>query len=415
MKYKHANSGGATNSERYLKKLCDRTFLSLWSYSGVYRDQGNGDVGSDAQNPISHKGHGKELCDLLVVFENKILIFSDKDCKYNSTNNPIQDWARWYVAAIDKSAKQIWGAERWIRQFPNRLFLDRACTQKFPVSIPPIDKAKFHRIVVAHGTSHPNREINGCAKSLKIIPAIVGPMHYDRNTRSSGQPEAKIVPFAVGQVNPAKGFVHILDDKSLDVVLLTRDTIADFLEYLEKKEAFITSGYLEFGNSEEDLLATYLSSFQQEGGHNFIVPHGFEKLFIHGGLWESFVRSPQRRAKIIADEVSYTWDRNIERRTNQYKNSNFYSPPGIDPNKLLQFNFDHHEKLLRIFAKESRLARRALSIALLELIERGKRYSFSSSVIKPKTTGRPYYIFSRSIDLTIFHMKGTDLAALMLL
>ena len=67
---------GVTDAERSLKRLCDRSFLSLWSHAGIYRDQGK--VG---------KGHGKEVCDLLVVFEDHIIIFSDKDCKYPNTGN----------------------------------------------------------------------------------------------------------------------------------------------------------------------------------------------------------------------------------------------------------------------------------------------------------------------------------------
>ncbi len=43
---------GITPAERYLKQLCDHTFLSLWSYPGVYRDQG-----------VSTQGIGKEICD----------------------------------------------------------------------------------------------------------------------------------------------------------------------------------------------------------------------------------------------------------------------------------------------------------------------------------------------------------------
>ena len=57
---------GTTPTERYLKKLCDHTFLSLWSYPGVYRDQYAGEGGD-----------GKEVCDLLVVFENDVIVFSD--------------------------------------------------------------------------------------------------------------------------------------------------------------------------------------------------------------------------------------------------------------------------------------------------------------------------------------------------
>ena len=62
-----SRAGGITDSERYLKNLCDHTFLSLWSYPNAYRDQKG-----------SSKGDGKELCDLLVVFENHVIIFSDK-------------------------------------------------------------------------------------------------------------------------------------------------------------------------------------------------------------------------------------------------------------------------------------------------------------------------------------------------
>src|SRR5215213_3001984 len=51
---------GITPAERLLKQLCDRSFLSMWSYSGIYRDQGR----------PNQKGDGKEVCDLVVVFEN---------------------------------------------------------------------------------------------------------------------------------------------------------------------------------------------------------------------------------------------------------------------------------------------------------------------------------------------------------
>jgi hypothetical protein len=49
---------GVTPSERYLKQLCDLTFLSLWSHPAIYRDQ-----------RIAERSEGKELADLLVVFD----------------------------------------------------------------------------------------------------------------------------------------------------------------------------------------------------------------------------------------------------------------------------------------------------------------------------------------------------------
>lgn len=33
-------AAGTTAAERYLGSLCERTFLSMWSYPSVFRDQG---------------------------------------------------------------------------------------------------------------------------------------------------------------------------------------------------------------------------------------------------------------------------------------------------------------------------------------------------------------------------------------
>ena len=97
-------SEGVTAAERYLKKLCDRSFLSLWSYTGIFRDQGK----------TGTSGDGKEVCDLLVVFQDHVLIFSDKACAFPDTGHLALDWSRWFRKAILKSAAQVWGAECWI-------------------------------------------------------------------------------------------------------------------------------------------------------------------------------------------------------------------------------------------------------------------------------------------------------------
>lgn len=61
-------SEGLTVSEKKLAALGYQTFLRLWSYPNPYKLQSN----------------GKELCDLLIVFDNHIIIFSDKDCVYGT-------------------------------------------------------------------------------------------------------------------------------------------------------------------------------------------------------------------------------------------------------------------------------------------------------------------------------------------
>jgi hypothetical protein len=41
-------------------------------------------------------------------------------------------------------------AERWLREHPDRVFLDRACTERFLLALPPSKRTKVHQIVVAH-------------------------------------------------------------------------------------------------------------------------------------------------------------------------------------------------------------------------------------------------------------------------
>jgi hypothetical protein len=150
---------GATPAEKYLAFLCENTFLSLWSYPSTFRNQG-----------LKNGGHGKEVCDLLVVFENDIVIFSDKQGSFPRTGDTRQDWCRWFKKAILASANQIFGAERWIAKFPDQLFLDRACTQRFPIALPDPNKVCFHRIVVAHDVIEACREQLGAAEASQFVP-----------------------------------------------------------------------------------------------------------------------------------------------------------------------------------------------------------------------------------------------------
>ena len=250
---------GITPGERYLKDLCDRTFLSLWSYPGLYRDQGK----------TSREADGKELADLLVVFENDIIIFSDKHCDFPGTGDVDVDWARWFRNSVLGGASQVWGAERWLRAHPERVFTDRKCSKPFPVPIPRGTAARFHRIVVAHGSSQRCAQFFGgdSSWSCMIAPRIIGNQHLLRSSEGG-------LPFQVGQLDPSRGFVHVLDDTALWVLLTSLDTVGDFLRYLRRKEDFISSGRLAAAAGEEDLLAYYLENVGPDGGHDFVARFG---------------------------------------------------------------------------------------------------------------------------------------------
>src|SRR5258706_412401 len=224
---------GITPAEQYLKLMCDSTFLSLWSYSGLYRDQGD-----------------KEIADLIVVFENDIIIFSDKDCAYPTTADPQVNWTRWFRPAIEKGAKQAWGAQRWIAQFPNRLFLDPKCTQQFPLDLPT--QPRFHTILVTHGISDACKtHFNGGSGSLILRSDLKG---FAAHT----------IPFTIGDLDPERTFVHIFDDTTLDIIMKTLDTIADFTQYLRDKEALLRAHHI-MAAGEEELLAAYLTTTTADG------------------------------------------------------------------------------------------------------------------------------------------------------
>lgn len=111
-------SAGSTPSERLLTKLCEQSFLGFSSYANTYHDQGG----------------PKELCDLLVIYGNHIILFSDKSCAFPDSGQLNVDWSRWFRKAIMESAKQVRGAERWLKEHPDRVFVDHKCAQRLPAA-----------------------------------------------------------------------------------------------------------------------------------------------------------------------------------------------------------------------------------------------------------------------------------------
>ncbi len=360
-------SQGVTASERYLDALCKRTFLSLWSYPAVFRDQG-----------VNQSGEGKEVCDLLVVFENHVIIFSDKYCAFPNSGDLIIDWNRWFRRAVHKSAKQAWGAERWIKRHPERLFLDRACNQSFPLELPSMDNVRFHLIVVAHDSSYRSKNVLGGSGSLMINSTITGESHY-ANEEGDG------TPFTIGDIDPEETFAHVLDDVTLDILLNTVDTISDFINYLTKKESLMRSKTAVLAAGEEDLLAFYLKNLNDEKQHDFVFPSEYNAILIEEGHWIEFSESPERLAQLEVDGISYVWDTLIEEFSSHILTGTQYftSHPGIRAS----------EQMLRFMARESRFRRRILGNAFIEFLENAPDNQKATRYIIGTRSTDPFYVF----------------------
>lgn len=189
-----------TATEAFVHSVCRRSFLSLWSYASP---QG--------------RTAGKELCDILVVCDPDVIIFSVKEVKPKAEAPDEVRFQRWVRGAVDESVKQIYGAERFIQS--NRHAHVVREDGSSGLAYPPATHRRIHRVAVALG----------------------GDDHF---------------PVPYGEFG--KGFVHVFDERSFRIVLSELDTITDFVEYLTRKEDLLAPNREVLFGLEEDLLAIYL-------------------------------------------------------------------------------------------------------------------------------------------------------------
>ena len=351
---KVTRNSGITPSEQYLARLCQSTFLRLWSYPNVYRDV--------------EKCTSREICDLLVCCGDDLIIFSDKSCEFPDTGDLNTDWRRWFKTSVAKSARQLSGAERWLRNYPDRVFVDRRCTQRFPMPLLIDEHTRVHRIVVAIGATDRCRKQFGGSGSMVLMPSL----------------SAASSPFCLGSVASTQSPIHVFDEVTLDVILRELDTITDFTEYLQKKEKLLQSGRLKFAKGEENLLAHYLGHLNVDNEHDFVLPEASTQLEIQDGIYRSYLQSPERKAKKAADQKSYLWDHIIDSIGQDALDGTLEEPQGP---------ITGTERSLRFMAREPRIARRMHAAAIIDLFRRAKRDTISTRVMhSPEMTGTAYVL-----------------------
>lgn len=300
-------------SEKMVYELCRRSFLSLWSYP----------------NPARHDG--RELCDILVVVDPDVMIFSVKEIKYPTTVLDDIGVKRWQRRAIYRSVKQIYRAQNSIARMKHVITHDGA--QGVPLPVP--DERKIHRIAVALGS--------------KAKAKYIGSLDY------------------------GKGYVHVFDERSLHIVLRELDTITDFVQYLSSVESLCRGTWV-ISDGAEDVLAYYIlkdRSFDEVGDH----------LVIQEPLWDILQREPKFTRKKQADAISYLWDRIIEGISRQIQEGtpDFEGRPGDG------------ERALRVMARESRVNRRVLSQQVQDSLQTTPR-NMQRSRILPSLSGTTYVL-----------------------
>tara|TARA_A100001391_G_scaffold201879_1_gene190017 strand:+ start:1616 stop:3100 length:1485 start_codon:yes stop_codon:yes gene_type:complete len=343
---------GLTASEQRLKALAERTFLRLWSYPNTFNDRTK-----------KASGGGQEFADLFAVFENHVVLFSDKEIGWQM-DKPIElAWSRWYRRAIEGSITQLRGAERWLDEHPNRIFTDKACTQPLPVPLPAKEDRIVHLIAVASGAEAATRKYFDAPRGTLVLQsALKGAEHID-NSRQDFH------PFFVGDVDPDGTFIHVFDPIGLDVVMKELDTVGDFTSYLVARARLLRSASPVIALGEEHLLAAYMMNGYRDGKPSF-VPGKFRKkarrkqLIFPEGEYETYTGSALHAEIERLKRQSMLWDEMIELISEDVLKGTSISILDHEP------SVDLSERGLRVMAAERRIDRLSLAQSLWGAMER---------------------------------------------
>jgi hypothetical protein len=230
-------------AEKIVHDLAVKTFFTDWCY----------------MNP--KLPDGKELCDLLVIFDDTAIIWQIKDLKLDTSG-------KYKKAEVDKNLRQLSGARR----------------QLFDLKT-PIELENPRRV----------REVFDPTKITEIylLSVLLG--------------EGEEVSAFVDEIR--NHTVHILDREFTQILLSELDTISDFTTYLRSKEAFLKKEMsLTIMGGEEELLAYYLMH-----DRSFMKLEKATSIVIESGSWLNLQNNLKYLAKKKEDAISYGWDDIINR------------------------------------------------------------------------------------------------------
>ncbi len=358
---------GVNDSERILSQLIEKTFLSLWSYPSPYSDEG-----------ITKNKIGKEICDVLVVFDKNIIIFSDKDINFNTEKNIKISWPRWYKKSVLASARQLYAAESWIKNRSTRIFLDKQCNLPFPIDLSS-GRFKFHLISITKNSVKPAENYFNLYEK-----GSSGTLAYNYELTEE---EVLQTPFFVNDIDKNKTFVHVWDEDTTDLIFTELRTISDFIGYLNSKEKSIRNNKISGAMGEEEILASYFTGKSREFGLGEIQVPQIEghSVFLGEGLWNEFQKSADREAINFFQKQSEFWDD----LTNRLSNGAVSAQVG----EGLDLPLKSHEVAIRGMASENTFARAVLSNAFLEKFSNVPKNIRSARLFPSPSIKDKLYIF----------------------
>ncbi|SFW37135.1 hypothetical protein [Cellulophaga fucicola] len=275
--------------EEAVNRIAFDTYLKYWCFP----------------NPKDELGDKKEICDLLIIFQNHLIIISIKNYSFNG------NYERYFRSTLKKAIAQIHGAERKLLNKNKTISFNHPETGAFDFS--PENYDSVHRLII----------------NLNTVPLF----------------------HPGGLITKNNEFAHIFNWSSFLGVVTELNTIPDFIEYLKEREiAFKETElvmmlgeendwdketnksfflyntellndqkrFILFSGNELDLLADYLFN-DRKFNENFYSDEYNGASIQLDGKWQEYLKRKEVQKKKEDDRVSYFVDEFVKREV-LYKN-----------------------------------------------------------------------------------------------
>lgn len=280
--------------EEFVNEIAYSSFLDYWCYP----------------SPKDEYGDKKEICDLLILFGDNLIIISVKNYEFKDL------YSRYFRQTIDKAVKQIYGAERKLLNSERDIYIKHP---KRKIERFPKEKiTNIHRVIINLGEGVRFYPFNKATKDDKFITLL------DKEAFQTIVRELDTIPDFIEYLRKRE---ELFADKTVTILPEDEDdfpvdTAKQFFEYAEQnfnpneKQSILVSG------TEHDILASYLMN--ERSFPDYIQSKEYNGMFVQlDGNWTAYNQRNQVRAKRDLDKNSYFLDELVKREvlTNHNENS----------------------------------------------------------------------------------------------
>jgi hypothetical protein len=308
--------------ENLVNQLAFDTYLDYWCYP----------------NPKFENGNKKEICDLLIVFNNVCIIISVKNYEFKGNHK------RYFNNTIEKAVKQINGAYK-------TLFTNEKIIIKHPYKneiIFPKDKIdKVYRIIINLGEGIQFYNLERTTQNQDFITI------FDKDTFTTILKELDTIPDLIDYLDKREILfknkdVKILPGPNDEIDIQSFDDFAELFNSNNDKASIIISG------TEKDLLSYFIKNTR-----NFpeaISGNYDSSVIIIDREWEKFKSIEKVKKKTDEDKISYFVDKFVK-------------------NEILPSNYDYKDEIAKELLSLNRLNRRFVSKLFFDFYNQIKNHT----------------------------------------